>query len=394
MAKTVNQVVTIYKSGKAIKTVRFFSPSSSSNQLPQTRLLNPLTLTVPQSKTLLGVFQEAKTAYQDRKAEFRTAREDAQAKRAAASRSPSPPAPALPARPAYLTEYNNPNPAYHDDIYEETPPPLPARPTELRSKMTALQHLLEESHCVFSSAKSIVKSLESDPEKMAAVALSLAEIAALVKKAGITPAALGGLGKAFPAVVALLVSSEFLIAIGVGAGITVVALGGYKVVKRLQAKRVEAKEQARLLKEAQGSGDGDVGGVGEVREVIEVVEVEEAGDTEVDVNSIENWRRGVSEEDARSLESGIEGEVFTPAVLLEQQQELRRYQQQHQENLRSQRLLQSDEGLTLEEHPARQEELLMPTRSNAAGPELERERAKSKSPFEKLFRRKTGDARP
>lgn len=267
--------------------------------------------------------------------------------------------------------------------------------------MTALQRLLEESHCVASSAKTIVKSLESDPEKMAAVALSLAEIAALVKKAGITPAVLGTLGKAFPAVVALLISSEFLIAIGVGAGITVVALGGYKVVKKIQAKRVEAKEEkARML-----TGAGPI----EMRDV-EVAEADE--DVDVDINSIDNWRRGISEEDARSLESGIEGEVVTPAAeawLAEQRQEMARLERLQQQRLRSEQQVQQEfarsdqqqgstrteqqqEPLRLQARP-RQEEFLMPTRSSSAVPMLEKERTKNKSPFEKLFKKKTEDTR-
>jgi len=365
------------------------------------------------SKTLLGVFNEAKTAYQDKKAGFKTARDEAQAKKAAASRPPSPPQPTMPIRRSYTEGYNNADPAYYNDGYhdanynsqndpryraynqdnydDELPPPLPARPDELRTKMTTLQRLLEESHCVASSAKTIVKSLESDPEKMAAVALSLAEIAALVKKAGITPAVLGTLGKAFPAVVALLISSEFLIAIGVGAGITVVALGGYKVVKRIQAKRVEQKEEKARM---------GVQGVSP----IEMRDMEVADEeVEVDVDSIHAWRRGISEEDARSLASGVEGELVTPgassAWLLEQQQEMRRLelqqqqheklrldlQQQQQQNLRPEQPQQQQEPLRLEAR-SRQEEFLFPPRSNTAGPALEKERVKSsRSPFEKLF---------
>lgn len=307
----------------------------------------------------------------------------------------------MPPRRAYTEDYNNAGPAYYHDGYyddEELPPPLPARPNELRTKMTTLQRLLEESHCVASSAKTIVKSLESDPEKMAAVALSLAEIAALVKKAGITPAVLGTLGKAFPAVVALLISSEFLIAIGVGAGVTVVALGGYKVVRRIQAKRLEQKEEKARLEIQQGQGSP-----------IEMRDVPDE-EVEVDIESIHAWRRGISEEDARSLESGVEGEIVTEgaeaAWLAEQQMEMRRLemlkqqrerdgrlaQQSSQRSFSSEQQQQQQEPLRLEARSSRQDDFLLPTRANTTGPALEKERVKnSRSPFERLFSKRKGE---
>jgi len=122
-------------------------------------------------------------------------------------------------------------------------------------------------------------------------------------------------------------------------------------------------------------------------EVREVVVGDELGDGEpdLDVDGIANWRRAVSEEDARSLESGIEGEIVTPAAsewLLEQQRQERLRLEQQQNTPR------------LQARP-QQEEFSLPTRSNSAGSGLvlEKERAKSRSPFGQLFRKKTEDVR-
>jgi len=190
-----------------------------------------------------------------------------------------------------------------DLAYGELPPPLPPRRYSeeglLRLKMTALNRLLEEANCVHHTATTIIKSLESNPEAMAAVALALAEISNLMTK--MAPGALMGMKGAFPAIVALLLSPEFLIAVGVGLGVTVVALGGYKIVKRIK--------RARLVRDKEG------------REVEE--EVDELEDVTEDVNKVEGWRRGLptgfAEEeglnDARSVSgTSVEGEWATPAA--------------------------------------------------------------------------------
>ena len=179
-----------------------------------------------------------------------------------------------------------------DLAYGELPPPLPARSNEesqeLKVKVTALQRMLEEANCIQYSASAIIKSLENNPDAMAAVALTMAEISNIAAKLG--PGALTALKGSFPAVVALLASPEFLIAAGVGVGITVIALGGYKIVKRIKAKKELDKEEGSTIDEL------------------------EQLESDVDVNSIEHWRRGIAAVEAESVGTSVEGEFITPAA--------------------------------------------------------------------------------
>ena len=69
---------------------------------------------------------------------------------------------------------------------------------------------------------------------MAAVALTLAEISNLVTK--MAPGALMAVKTSAPTVFAILAAPEFLIAVGVGVGLTVVAFGGYKIIKKIKAE--------------------------------------------------------------------------------------------------------------------------------------------------------------
>ncbi|KAE7996955.1 hypothetical protein FH972_001631 [Carpinus fangiana] len=183
-----------------------------------------------------------------------------------------------------------------DLAYGELPPPLPVRhgdeEQELRLKMTTLQKMLEEANCLQHSATAMIKNLESNPDAMAAVALTLAEISNLASK--MAPGALMAMKGAFPAVVALLISPEFLIAAGVGVGITVVALGGYKIIKRIQNKK---------------KGKDDKDGSGETED--------DGNDLETidgDLDRIESWRRGIEPVEAEGLGSSVDGEYVTPAA--------------------------------------------------------------------------------
>src|SRR5262249_3427953 len=133
-----------------------------------------------------------------------------------------------------------------DLAYGELPPALPPRQkpvdneTQLRSKMTLLTRMLEEAHCLQHSATATIEHLQKNPDALAAVALTLAEISSLVRR--MAPGALSSLAKTFPAAVALLTSPQFLIATGLGVGVVAVALGGYKIVKRIQDQRALEKE--------------------------------------------------------------------------------------------------------------------------------------------------------
>jgi hypothetical protein len=176
-----------------------------------------------------------------------------------------------------------------DLAYGELPPPVPVRKynddTELQGKMSNLTKMLDEANCLQYSVTSMVEHLQKNPDALAAVALTLAEISTLVTK--MAPGALLTLKGAFPAAVGLLMSPHFLIAGGLAVGVTVVMLGGYKIVKRIK----EAQTQQELERP------------------IELEELEA-----VDLSSIEMWRRGIADAAADSGGSTVDGEFITPAA--------------------------------------------------------------------------------
>ncbi|KAK5078685.1 hypothetical protein LTS08_006349 [Lithohypha guttulata] len=162
---------------------------------------------------------------------------------------------------------------------------------ELKSLVLKCRMLLEEADCAGHSAKAIIGHLQKNPDTLAAVGLTLAEISNIVGK--MAPGAVGMIAKSAPAVMALLVSPQFLIAVGVSVGVTVIAIGGYKIVKRIKEKA--ANEDAD-----QHIGPG-------LDEAIDVHELDR----------IEQWRRGINttaQDDGGSIISGtsVEGEFITP----------------------------------------------------------------------------------
>lgn len=155
---------------------------------------------------------------------------------------------------------------------------------ELSSLVTTVKMLLDEANCAQYSVKAIVAHLQSNPDAMAAVALTLAEISNIAKTMG--PGALTALKAGAPAVFALLAAPEFLIAVGVGLGITVVMFGGYKIIKKIKAKNAEKDE-----------GQDEMLEIG------------------ADVNRIEHWRRGIADteySETASVATSVEGEFITP----------------------------------------------------------------------------------
>ena len=170
--------------------------------------------------------------------------------------------------------------------YGEPPPNLMTAyrqdDVELRGLVGRVKGLLDEAHCVQHSVSSTMASLQKNPEAMAAVALTLAEISKLAKK--MAPGALLKVRMLAPSVFALLTSPQFLIAAGVGVGVTVVALGGYKVIKKLQAQKEEEQSMDQMI--ALGS----------------------------EVSSIENWRQGIADVEASSVGTSVDGEFITPTA--------------------------------------------------------------------------------
>lgn len=184
-----------------------------------------------------------------------------------------------------------------DLAYGELPPQFPESKhtdeIELRAKMSGLQRLLDECNCLQHSVTAIIDNLSKNPDALAAVALTLAEISNIASK--MAPGALATMKGSFPAAVALLASPEFAIAVGVGVGVTVIALGGYKIIKKIKGE----KEGAMLLE------------AGEPREPA-------TPDSDVDslreINRIELWRRGIADAEADSLGSTVDGEFITPGA--------------------------------------------------------------------------------
>lgn len=160
---------------------------------------------------------------------------------------------------------------------------------DISGLVSKVKVLLDEADCAHASVNAIISHLQKNPEAMAAVALTLAEISNLASK--MAPGALTALKGAAPGVFALLASPQFLIAAGVGVGITVVMLGGYKIIKKIKTK-------ADLEKDSQSMD--------------EMVEINPG----VDLNRIENWRRGIADAEYGSVVSGtsVEGEFITPTA--------------------------------------------------------------------------------
>lgn len=172
-----------------------------------------------------------------------------------------------------------------DLAYGDLPPPLPARrpldtEEQMRTKMSILTRMLEEAHCLQHGATATIEHLQKNPDALAAVALTLAEISNIAR--AMAPGALGALAKSFPAAMALLVSPQFLIATGVGVGVVVVALGGYKIVKRIQDRKALEKEDGKLL------------------------------EVTPELDRIEMWRRGIADVEAESVGTTVDGEFVTP----------------------------------------------------------------------------------
>ncbi|EME89383.1 uncharacterized protein MYCFIDRAFT_149994 [Pseudocercospora fijiensis CIRAD86] len=184
-----------------------------------------------------------------------------------------------------------------DLAYGELPPPLPESRVEdeieLRSKMTYLQRLLDEGNCVQHSVTAMIDNLQKNPDALAAVALTLGEIANLAAK--MAPGALATMKTSFPAIIALLASPQFAIAAGVGVGVTIIAFGSYKIIKKIKAKNSAERLLENAVEAQAASADEDVD---ELREL----------------DSIEKWRRGIADEAANSMGTSVDGEFITPVA--------------------------------------------------------------------------------
>lgn len=224
--------------------------------------------------------------------------------------------------PAPADRYYDPHLAYGD-----LPPSMPGqhplqqeqKEEELKGLMTKLDTLMVEARCVQHSANTIVDSLQKNPDAMAAVALTLAEVSNLVTKLG--PGALAALKTGSPAIFALLCSPQFLIAGGVAVGVTIVMFGGYKIIKKIQKDIVDKKEA-----KAQAQGI-------EMAQQARAVESSNGQDEAIvfeDNYSIESWRRGITMVD----ETSVEGEYITPKADQLRKERIRQRQREERASTR------------------------------------------------------------
>ena len=349
-------VSVVDRSGHVVRNVghRGLSCATSSSCLdPSTKL------TYLQSKHLLDVFREARAAYRRRKSEIFSAgstprtppppyrsqpASPTRSRSYAPSRSPSyhrrrssadysssskassvyPESHArhahdtLPLRPAAtrsVTSPTSPNmqlarrhtslalaprprprsPDLDDDLaYGPIPASLLSSPANAPAVASRIQSLLVEADCLRASATATIAHLHRHPDAMAAVALSLAELSAMLSKA--SPGVLGAVRGASPAVWALLASPQFAIALGLGVGVTVVVLGGWRIVKRNRAKK--AAEQTGFL-----AGPSP-------RAILSPDDDPDAARLEVGgMTGIETWRRGVVADP-----ESVDAELVSPAA--------------------------------------------------------------------------------
>lgn len=171
-----------------------------------------------------------------------------------------------------------------DPVVEQPPEQKEEKAMTLIEK---IEHLLTEAQCLHHTATHIIQHLQTNPDAAAAVALTLAELSAILGK--MSPSFLAVLKGGSPAIFALLASPQFLIAAGVTVGVTVVMFGGWKIVKRI----TESKETVSPMAVAANQGQ-----MAEPRQApypeSEISEgFDEALILEEELSSIETWRRGI-----------------------------------------------------------------------------------------------------
>ncbi|PQE29605.1 mfs general substrate transporter protein [Rutstroemia sp. NJR-2017a BBW] len=190
---------------------------------------------------------------------------------------------------------------------EEIPVRDEAYKAELDATLSKLDNLLIEAQCLHHTATTIMNNLQANPEAMAAVALTLAELSNLLTK--MTPNIIPMLKASSPAIFALLASPQFLIAGGVALGVTVVMFGGFKIIKKLSA----APEEKPMAMAMPASPMTPI-----TPAYMEPAEMApppmEALEYEGELSSIENWRRGIADAELESVGTSIDGEYITPEV--------------------------------------------------------------------------------
>ncbi|KAI8964459.1 hypothetical protein F5Y11DRAFT_315738 [Daldinia sp. FL1419] len=160
---------------------------------------------------------------------------------------------------------------------------------EAMSIIEKIENLLAEAQCLHHTATHIIQHLQENPDAAAAVALTLAELSALLGK--MSPSFLAVLKGGSPAIFALLASPQFLIAAGVTVGVTVVMFGGWKIVKRIQGVNTTPATPMAFAGHQPAPSEAN-------RAPYPESEVsagfDEALVIEEELSSIERWRRGIA----------------------------------------------------------------------------------------------------
>jgi hypothetical protein len=208
------------------------------------------------------------------------------------------------ARSPRQTTRSNSEPYIDMDLAYGDVPPLPDKKyedAELKEKASKITMLLDEANCLQYSATAMIENLQKNPDALAAVSLTLAEISAIVSKMG--PGVLTTLKGGFPAVAALLLSPQFMIAGGVAVGVTIVALGGYKIIKRIQQNKEEEMAMGGPVQMPVPMASRAV----EESYQLDELETKELG-------RIDLWRRGIADVEAESCGCSVDGEFITPGA--------------------------------------------------------------------------------
>ncbi|KAL6852506.1 hypothetical protein ACO1O0_007051 [Amphichorda felina] len=165
-----------------------------------------------------------------------------------------------------------------------------------------VETMLDEADCVRHSAATTITHLQKNPDAAAAVALTLAELSAVITK--MSPAFLGFLKGGSPAVFGLLASPHFLIGTAAVVGVTVVMFGGWKIVQKV--KEAQAAREALAYEGVPNDRPAPMRTQSEFS-----TGMDEALIIDDELSSIESWRRGIPE---FGEDESADMELITPSA--------------------------------------------------------------------------------
>lgn len=154
------------------------------------------------------------------------------------------------------------------------------------NRASTLVKMLDEATCLQYSITSTIENLQKNPDALAAVIKSLAEIGDSVDL--MAPGTLSHLKSNLPDIMALLANSKLFLATAADLGIKIASLSGCKMDKSVKD---ESERQVIEEFEACQNNEGS------------------------ELTVIENWRRKIADAKAESHGINSEGEYITPTVL-------------------------------------------------------------------------------